>query len=230
MFAQPQNKLKFKEIERRREFREEIKNRLKESNLKIPGFARLSHTGRIQCQICKTEHPEINSFRYHLREKTHRSALDSLKEELEVQRKVNSHIEQLIKAQNGEETMQEEAVDALLRDKSDSTLGKRSDAPQLVIEERFAPADDGTYSSAKHSVDSEDPDSNLKPPTTLKDEEEELARLGGSGEPDNLAGKEPSPSTPQPQEKDPQRNKEQTIENRLKARMEMMKERLKSKK
>ncbi len=230
MFAQPQNRQKFKEIERRREFREEIKNRLKDSNLRIPGFAKLTHTGRIQCQICKTEHPEINSFRFHLREKVHRSALDSLKEELEVQRNVNAHIDQLIKAENGE-VMQEETIEELIRDKTNSSLGKRTDEPQLVIEERILPTSDQDRPSAKNSIDAEEPDEQPSPIIKPEDEEAELARLAVNQEPDSQPpAKEPNPPTQQPAEKDPLRNKEQTIENRLKAKMQLMKEKLKSKK
>ena len=228
MFALPQNKLKFKEIERRREFREEIKNRIKDANLRIPGFAKLTHTGRIQCQICKSEHPEINSFRLHLREKTHRSALDGLKEELEVQRKVNTHIQQLIRAQSSEKSMQEEAIEELLRDKTDSSIGKRTDDPQLVIEERIVPNNGENLAPAKPAIDSEDPEHS--PVFKPEDEEAELARLAGNQEVEPSTRIEASAAAVQAKDKDPLRNKEQTIENRLKARMELMKEKLKSKK
>lgn len=230
MFAHPQNKHKFREIERRREFREEIKNRLKEANLRIPGFVKLTHTGRFQCQICKSEHPEINSFRLHLREKTHRLALDSLKEELEVQKKVNAHIQQLIKAQNSEDSMQEEAIEVLLRDKTDYSLGKRTDDPQLIIEERVIASSEQDHAPAIPSVEAEEPESELTSTIKPEDEEAELARLAGNQEPDPLSCQDTSAAVLNPLEKDPMRNKEQTIENRLKARMEQMKEKLKGKK
>lgn len=209
-------KQKFKERERVREFREEIKSRIRTSNVKLPMFASFTNVGRIRCRICDSELPEVNSFKGHLQEKVHKKALENLKDELEVQKKVNAHIEQLLKQGNEEEMWHEETIGMNQMgdspDPSLSKLGKRTERPQLIIEERLAP----------EKVED-------VPNDETKNELIEIEKELDYTKDDRIELKD-KVDVIQSSKKDPLREKEKSIEERLKAKMDLMKKKIQQKK
>ena len=131
MFSAKIDKQKFKEVERRREFREEAKNRLNSSGVILPSFSRQTYAGRIFCTICERDYGEPISFKLHVKEPWHKEKLQTLKDELAVQRAVNEHIRKLL---------DEEADDGMRQNKeteSGDSLGKRPLEGVLVMEERI---------------------------------------------------------------------------------------------
>lgn len=123
------DKLKFKETEKKREFREDIKNKLRQSNIKLPSFAKYTPLGRISCSICGEDSSDLNAFKLHLKDKRHIQALDRLKEELLVQEQVNRHVAVLLDEEQADcdpdNTMEE------------SPLSKRPPQGHLEYEERI---------------------------------------------------------------------------------------------
>ena len=130
MFSTKIDKHKFKEIERKREFREEAKSRLNISGIALPSFAKTTYTGRIICNICEREYGEPTSFKLHVKEAWHRDKLQSLKDELDVQRAVNDHVRRLMANDDRGHAVK---VD------EDVYLRKREPEGVLVLEEREAP-------------------------------------------------------------------------------------------
>ena len=128
-------KARFREKERKREYREEIRNRIKDSNTKLPSFARVTTAGKISCFICHCECTDSISFKHHMKERKHVNAVNELKDEIEVQREVNLHVLKLLKPHPDAE-MESGGVH---RSTQEHPLGKRPSDTTLVLEERVIP-------------------------------------------------------------------------------------------
>lgn len=116
MFRKPQSeKERFREQERKRDYRSQIKNKLltslgnsflasstSASDGGLPKLATMTASGRLVCTLCKHESQDIVSFQTHVKLEVHKKSLRELKDEIEVQRTVIEHIQNLIKAQSGE--------------------------------------------------------------------------------------------------------------------------------
>jgi hypothetical protein len=126
MFRRPQaEKDKFRELDRKREYRTEIKNQLLTSlgnsflagassssgDGNLPKLAIMTASGKLVCKLCKHESQDLLGFQVHVKLELHKRALVDLKEDIEVQKTVIEHIQNLIKAETGEsdlEPIQEE--------------------------------------------------------------------------------------------------------------------------
>ena len=158
MFSDKIDRHRFIETERRREFREGIKTRLKESNQRLPSFGTYTQTGRIYCRICDGDFSDFTSFKQHVKERAHRERLEELKEELAVQKSVNDHIKKLMAS--SEEPGMNEVVSMTQQEiRKEGHLGKREPEGVLVLEERIL-------------EDEPDNDTNFKPHRNLLDYED----------------------------------------------------------
>lgn len=190
MFRRPQaEKDKFRELERKREYRADIKSKLFTSLGRSfvagsssseegthPKLAQMTTAGRLVCKLCSHESLDIVGFQSHVRLDTHRRAVNELREEIEVQKTVIEHIQKLIKAQFDEDPEPE-----------NSHMNSNS----KMVQENSSPADSDSFLSKRG------------PLTSMKIEERimenpDLSETHFSGNPSQSQNK-PSTSNPQPQ-------------------------------
>ena len=197
MFRRPQaEKDKFRELERKREYRADIKSKLFTSlgrsfvagsssseEGSLPKLAQMTAAGRLVCKLCSHESLDIVGFQSHVRLDTHRRAVNELREEIEVQKTVIEHIQKLIKAQSDEDPEPEHSHmnnnSKMIQEDTapgnpDSFLNKRGPLTSMKIEERIVedPDPSETHFSGNPSPNQNKPStSNPQPQNGLKHQE-----------------------------------------------------------
>lgn len=183
MFRRPQaEKDKFRELERKREYRADIKSKLfttlgrnfvagssSSEEGGLPRLALMTAAGRLVCKLCNHESLDIVGFQSHVKLDTHRRSVNELREEIEVQKTVIDHIQKLIKAQSDEDPepnhshMNNNNSKMVQEDSSpahpDSFLNKRGPLTSMKIEERIVDDSDPseTHFSENHSTSQNKP-------------------------------------------------------------------------